>query len=189
MSDADHTAIPSQTVGPFFHCGLATDESLGRMASEGIANRIRLRVRVLDGDGVAVPDGLIELYQADAEGRYPAGVVSGHGAAFTGFGRLATDEDGVCVFDTVRPGAVTGDGTNVQAPHILVCLFARGLLRHLHTRTYFAGDIGHDRDPVLRLVPADRRPTLMAHPTAGTPDGWDFVIRLQGEDETVFFDL
>ena len=188
-------ATPSQTVGPFFHFGLATDATLGDVArDEARGERIRLRVTVQDGEGSPVPDALIELYQADADGRYRA-------APFTGFGRLPTAADGTCVFETIRPGPV-GDGRGAtQAPHVNVCLLARGLLRHLYTRVYFAGDAGQDADPVLALVPPDRRRTLMAtcldddQTTPGgaralaSPPVWAIVIRLQGDEETVFFDL
>jgi protocatechuate 3,4-dioxygenase alpha subunit len=92
------------------------------------------------------------------------------------------------VFDTIRPGAVS-DGRGTQASHINVCVFARGLLRHVYTRVYFTGDPNLDRDPILALVPAGRRATLLASPAAGEPGTWAWVIRLQGGDETVFFDL
>jgi protocatechuate 3,4-dioxygenase alpha subunit len=173
-------ATPSQTVGPFFHVGLTADSALGPVAPHGVSGeRLRLRVRVLDGDGEPVPDAMIEIYQADAGGNYAQ-------PPFTGFGRLPTDEHGTCVFDTIRPGAVWVGG---QAPHVNVCVFARGLLRYLYTRIYFAGDVGLDSDPLMTLVPPDRRHTLLAAPASGQGDAWEFTIRLQGEDETVFFDI
>jgi protocatechuate 3,4-dioxygenase, alpha subunit len=190
MSDeARPIASPSQTVGPFFHFGLATDARLGCVsASHEAGERIRLRVRVVDGDGVPVPDALVELYQADAGGTYPPSS-DPNPAAFTGFGRQATDADGSCAFETIHPGAVDSGQLGRQASHITVCLLARGLLRQLYTRIYFAGDAGHDRDPVLALVPVDRRETLIATRAPDSSDVWDFVIRLQGERETVFFDF
>jgi protocatechuate 3,4-dioxygenase alpha subunit len=172
-------ATASQTVGPFFHFGLAAGAPLGRIApGDAPGERLSLRVRVVDGDGAPVPDALIELYQADSSGRYGQ-------PAFDGFGRLATDADGVCAFETVRPGAIA-DGGDLQAPHINVCLFARGMLRHIFTRFYFADDPMLAGDPVLSLVPEARRGTLIAHQADGA---WAFVIRLQGDGETVFFDL
>jgi protocatechuate 3,4-dioxygenase, alpha subunit len=178
--EARPVATGSQTVGPFFHFALTASPALGTMAPEGAAGeRIRLHVRVLDGDGAPVPDAMIEIYQADAGGAYGR-------PPFTGFGRLPTDEHGACVFQTVRPGAVP---VGVQAPHVNVCVFARGLLRHLYTRIYFAGDVGLDSDPLMAVVPDDRRPTLVAAPIGGRQDEWEFTIRLQGEQETVFFDL
>jgi protocatechuate 3,4-dioxygenase alpha subunit len=186
-------ATPSQTVGPFFHFGLAENASLGRLAGPRTnGERITLRIRVLDGDGLPVPDSLIELWQADADGRYvrPAGTGSINTPPdFTGFGRLPTSADGSCVFETIRPGRVADADGVLQASHIDVCAFARGLLRHLYTRIYFAGDGGLETDAILALVPPDRRQTLMAtQASSGSPE-WTFDIRLQGDGETVFFDL
>jgi len=188
----------SQTVGPFFHFGLAANTTLGCLVQAHTAGeRIRLRVRVLDGDGVPVPDALVELYHADANGRYPqpdgiAGMTGendrGFGA-FCGFGRLPTNTEGTCVFETIRPGAVAGDGGALQAPHINVCLFARGLQHHLYTRMYFEGDSALASDEMLALVPANRRATLIASPDPADSGLWTFNVRLQGKDETVFFNL
>ena len=187
--DVRPIASPSQTVGPFFHFALAPDTTLGRMADPARSGeRIQLRVRVLDGDGAPVPDALVELYQADDAGKFPA-TSDRASAPFPGFGRLPTDADGWCTFETIRPGSVDGGSLGAQAAHINVCLLARGLLRQLYTRIYFAGDRDLDRDPILGLVPSDRRDTLVASRASEPGDSWDFVIRLQGERETVFFDL
>lgn len=185
------TATSSQTVGPFFHFGLAADPSLGRLAlPDTPGEHIALRIGVFDGDCAPVPDALIEIWQADANGTYvrPA---NSEGATrpegFCGFGRLPTDANGTCVFVTIIPGMVEGEHGLRQAPHINVCLFARGLLRQLYTRIYLADAGALNADPILRLVPPERRHTLVAR-EAG--DGaWSFDIRLQGENETVFFDL
>jgi protocatechuate 3,4-dioxygenase alpha subunit len=164
-------ATSSQTVGPFFHVGL-TALAEGRVVSPGKGNQIELLITVTDGDGQPVPDAIVELWQA-------------HGAA-SAFGRMPTSEDGTSVFTTVRPEH--GDqAVPPQAPHINVCLFARGLLRHLHTRIYFAGDPALAADPVLALVPEDRRATLLATPDAADSGRWQFHVRLQGPEETVFF--
>ncbi len=185
------TATPSQTVGPFFHRGLADNIALGCLVQPDTkGERIRLRVRVLDGDGVAVNDALVELWQADADGQYvrpsdPSTLLSAPG--FCGFGRLATDVDGVCTFETIRPGRIVAENGQVQASHINVCLFARGLLRQLYTRIYFEHDPDLTTDAVLARVPEERRRTLLAR-TSGAGD-WTFDICLQGENETVFFDL
>jgi protocatechuate 3,4-dioxygenase alpha subunit len=182
-------ATPSQTVGPFFHFACGTDPALGRLTVPGLAGEpIRLRVRVLDGDGAPVNDALVEIYQADASGRYPRGDEA-PASGFSGFGRLATDTDGVCVFETIRPGAVAGATGATQAPHVNICLFARGLLHHLYTRAYFDGDAALSNDPVLACVPADRRDTLTARREAAGLSTWTFDIHLQGDRETVFFDL
>lgn len=188
MSGSDPLiASSSQTVGPFFHVGPGASGKGGVVAGPGVpGERVRLRVQVLDGDGAPVNDAMIELQQADASGAVPAPPPrpDDPAPAFVGFGRLATSEDGTCCFDTIRPGATAPD----QAPHITVCLFMRGLLRHLVTRVYFEGDPALERDAILALVPAGRRPTLLAKP-AGDGATWDFVVRLQGNGETVFFDV
>jgi protocatechuate 3,4-dioxygenase alpha subunit len=190
MNDVENpplVASASQTVGPFFHIGPgADDRQVGVVATPDVPGaRVRLRIRVLDGDGVPVPDALIELRQADAHGRYTGPVGPGEPPpAFAGFGRLATSADGWCDFDTIRPGA-PGVG---QAAHVTLCVFMRGLQRHLYTRVYFEGDAALDRDPILAIVPAERRSTLVARP-AGDQVTWELIIRLQGERETVFFDV
>lgn len=181
------TATPSQTVGPFFHFGLADDPALGRMAAPGTdGTPIRLRIVVTDGDRSPVPDALIELWQADAAGHYSAPAAKPP-AGFSGFGRLPTGADGTCVFETILPGRVPDGRGGLQAAHVNVCFFSRGLLRQLYTRIYFAGAPGLDDDPILTLVAEDRRRTLLAQPDAS--GGWTFDIRLQGDGETVFFDL
>jgi protocatechuate 3,4-dioxygenase alpha subunit len=183
---ASLVATPSQTVGPFFQVGLGATDALGSLVSaDARGEPVRLQLRVLDGNGAPVPDCLVEIYQPDGEGHYGR-------APFSGFGRLATRADGSCVFETIRPGRATDGRGGVQAPHVNVCLFARGLLRQLYTRIYFAGDPDLDRDPVLALVPAERRSALHALAIDGPADAprvWEFVIRLQGERETPFFDL
>ncbi|MEO8592861.1 MAG: protocatechuate 3,4-dioxygenase subunit alpha [Candidatus Solibacter sp.] len=175
----------SQTVGPFFHFAL-TDGELGTVAGEDVpGERIRLEIEVVDGDGGhVVHDGVLELWQADSMGRYAQS-----SADFRGFGRLATDDHGCCTFQTIKPGRVPGPEGRTQAPHINVIVFARGLLKHLHTRIYFAGDPANGEDAVLALVPEERRGTLLAQPVEGQPGNWQFRIRLQGDGETVFFDV
>ena len=202
MSEGPHPiATSSQTVGPFFHFGLTANENLGLIASPDTpGEHIQLRVRVLDGAGEAVPDAVIEIYQADAEGRYPDSTQPSARSAevaspeprrrgiFSGFGRLPTGADGSCQFQTIKPGVVRTNGIE-QAPHLNVCLLARGLLRQVYTRIYFKDDPALAADPILTLVSADRRSTLLAEPSASEPSLWEFVIRLQGSEETVFFDL
>lgn len=184
----------SQTLGPFFNFALTANPSLGILAREGAeGERIRLAFRVVDGDGAPTPgDSLIELWQADARGRYAHARdprAAGRDLNFYGFGRLETDANGECVFETIKPGPVP-DGTGAaQAPHINVVVLARGLLKHLYTRVYFAGEPANAHDPVLALVPEERRATLLAKPAAGQPHTWSIEIRLQGEGETVFFDV
>ena len=186
-------ALPSQTLGPFFHLGLTANRELGFLAGPAaLGRRIRVRLRLLDGNDLAVPDGMIEIWQADAAGRYDHPADTRDQAPdpdFRGFGRLATDPSGCCLFHTVYPGPVPDGRGGCQAPHLNLTVFARGLLRRLSTRLYFAGDPALAADPVLSLVPEDRRATLLASPDPPQPDQWTFDIRLQGENETVFFDL
>jgi protocatechuate 3,4-dioxygenase alpha subunit len=184
----------SQTVGPFFNFALTPDRRLGILAREGAeGERIWLAFRAVDGDGIpARGDSLIELWQADARGRYAHAVdprASEADPNFYGFGRLETDSDGNCVFETVKPGPVPDGRGGMQAPHINVTVFARGLLKPVYTRVYFEGDPANAHDPVLDLVPVERRATLLARPAAGKHNTWFIEICLQGEAETVFFDV
>ena len=175
-------ASPSQTIGPFFHVAVDSDRLGCLVTGDTDGERIRLRIGVMDGDGLPVDDALVEIWQANGAGEYVS-------ANFIGFGRLATGEDGWCVFETIRPGAVAAGEDRRQAAHINVCILARGLLRHLHTRAYFDGDSALGNDPLLALVPHDRRDTLLARRSATASDVWEFVVHLQGDGETVFFDL
>lgn len=192
---------PSQTVGPFFlNCLLREDARRNVLVRpETAGERIRIEGRVLDGDGEPVPDALVEIWQADAAGRYhhPADIgadASAPDPAFLGFGRSGADDAGAYWFDTIRPGAVPFDADHsgrMQAPHISVMVFARGLLNSLATRLYFADDPANDADPVLALVPAARRETLLARRESSTTSGslYRFDIILQGAGETVFFNF
>jgi protocatechuate 3,4-dioxygenase, alpha subunit len=173
------TATPGQTIGPFFGYALPFDRC-NELVPPGSAGAIRLHGVVTDGAGAPVPDALLEIWQADADGVVPTatGSLRRDGWTFTGWGRAGTDEDGRYSFTTVKPGAVQPD----SAPFIAMTVFARGLLNRLFTRAYMPGDrIGQDR--LLSTVPADRRHTLVAVPDE---HGLRFDIRLQGEDETVF---
>ena len=186
MSGDPLIASSSQTVGPFFHVGPGASDRCGVMAPPDVpGERVRLRIQVLDGDGAPVNDAMVEVQQADATGACPTPAAPGDPPpAFSGFGRLPTSEDGTCCFETIRPGATAPD----RAPHTTLCLFMRGLLRHLVTYVYFDGDPALDRDAILALVPAARRGTLLAR-RSGDGVTWDFVVRLQGDRETVFFDV
>ena len=187
------TPTPSQTVGPYLHLGLTDTRSVSRIVGErGKGERVQLICRVLDGDGTPVPDAMIELWQADADGNYSRPDDSGSaqsGPAFRGFGRMATSEDGTCRFETIKPGRVPSVDGNFQAPHINVSVLGRGLLKRLATRIYFAGEAANASDPVLALVPESRRETLVAQQDPERPGGWRFDVRLCGESETVFFDV
>jgi protocatechuate 3,4-dioxygenase, alpha subunit len=192
---------PSQTVGPFFlDCLLRSDARRNVLVrSETVGERIRIEGQILDGDGAPVPDALVEIWQANSHGRYrhsvdTRGMPGDRGdvldPSFIGFGRSGTDETGRYWFETIRPGAVPFDDAELQAPHICVMVFARGLLNHLATRLYFEDEPANASDPILRRVPAERRATLVARPETvdrRTVYRWDIV--LQGAGETAFFAL
>ena len=200
---------PSQTVGPFFAYGLAPHsrcdwqpskiydwkDTVGAdlVTPDASGTRIRIEGRVLDGDGLPINDAMIEIWQADGQGRY-AHPRDDRGARpnskFKGFGRSSTDKAGVYSFDTIKPGSVPGPDGKPQAPHIVVCIFSRGMLRQVYTRIYFADEAANAADPILALVPEERRGTLIAHkgPQGNVPL-YTFDIRVQGDNETVFFDI
>ena len=186
---------PSQTVGPFFSPSLLRDDAPGNVLvqPETVGERIRIEGRVLDGDGAPVGDALVEIWQANSHGRYrhPADTQElPLDLAFGGFGRCGTEEDGRYWFETIKPGAVPFDEREHQAPHIAVTVFARGLLNHLVTRLYFEDEPANVADPILRLVPEERRTTLLARRAPDTdPPVYRFDIILQGEGETAFFNV
>ena len=186
----DFTPTPSQTVGPYLHLGLTDARSILRVAGDGAkGERVWLTFRVLDGEGVPVPDAMIEVWQADSEGNYAHHDAAEENAAFRGFGRLATEEDGSCTFETIKPGCVPGPGEATQAPHINVSILGRGILKRLSTRLYFGGEPANATDPVLALVPGNRRATLLARPDPARSDNWILDVHLRGKSETVFFDV
>jgi protocatechuate 3,4-dioxygenase, alpha subunit len=177
-------ATTSQTVGPYLHIGL-TWLITEKLAPAGVpGERVSIEGRVLDGDGKPVNDALVEIWQADSRGKYG-------GKRFRGFGRSATDNDGAFRFHTIKPGRVPGPAGKsqgqLQAPHILVHVFMRGQLKQLVSRIYFPGDAANARDPVLALVPAQRRATLIAR-KRDRKGVLEWNVILQGRDETVFFD-
>ncbi len=181
----------SQTVGPYLHLGLTviTRPDIAKDASKG--EKVMISGRVFDGEGQPIPDALLEFWQANADGKYahPDDTQSKSlDGGFIGFGRVPTDKEGRFSFATVKPGAVPGPGNSLQAPHIVVCLFMRGMLRHLYTRIYFSDEAANADDPVLGLIEdAVRRPTLIAERQGGKAEyQWD--IHMQGAKETVFFD-
>ena len=184
----------SQTVGPYFHLGLMRDGQSILVQADTKGERIAIEGLVTDGQGTPVTDAMIEIWQANAAGRYDHSTDTQDkplDPAFHGFGRTATDATGLYRFETIRPGAVPGRGNSLQAPHIAVTIFARGLLLHLTTRLYFAGEPLNDADPVLALVPDEAaRQTLIATPVAGAAiPTYRFDIRLRGDNETVFFEI
>ena len=183
-------ATPSQTVGPFFSIGL-DPLKVENLAGPGVTGeRVIIAGRVLDGDGVPVPDALLEIWQANAHGKYahpedqrPAKLQSG----FRGYGRVPTNDAGEFRFTTVKPGPVPGTNGQMQAPHLAVSVFMRGLLKQLVTRIYFPDEPANADDFILNLVEAPRRRTLIADRTSAANElQWNVI--LQGAHETVFFD-
>jgi len=194
-----HGQTPSQTIGPYFAYGL-TAEQYGyphnSIAGSDLrtpdvqGDQIRIEGRIFDGSGAVVDDAMVEIWQADPQGRYahPADSRGGN-VAFKGFGRsgTGTDAENRFVFETLKPGAVDDS----QAPHVSMIVFMRGLLSHLYTRIYFADEAdANAKDPVLQSVPAERRDTLIAQREERNGETvYRFDIHMQGDNETVFFDV
>ena len=182
-------ATGNQTVGPYLHIGLnwLVTENI---AGPGIAGeRFAIQGRVLDGDGAGVADAMIEIWQTNAHGKYAHPEDKQKKPlerGFKGFGRVPTDSKGMFKFTTIKPGSVPGPGGRIQAPHLLVSVFMRGLLKHLATRIYFPDEPANAKDPVLKLVPSNRRVTLIAKRKSKNKLEWDVV--LQGKSETIFFE-
>ncbi|MGN8545874.1 protocatechuate 3,4-dioxygenase subunit alpha [Bradyrhizobium sp. 13971] len=190
---------PSQTVGPYFKYGLTpngeyewNDAFTSNLLTPDVSGeRIRVEGTVYDGDGAVIPDCMLEIWQADAQGRFsdPQDARALPNSSFKGFGRCGTDKSGGYAFDTIKPGVVPDADGKPQAPHILLAVFARGMLLHLYTRIYFDDEAGNAGDSTLALVPAERRATLIARRKAGAGNAYTFDVHLQGDNETVFFDV
>jgi protocatechuate 3,4-dioxygenase alpha subunit len=181
---------PSQTVGPYLRIGLTWLNRDNLAGPEVTGERVAVEGRVFDGDGKPIDDALIEVWQANSHGKYahpddPQDKPIEPG--FSGFGRIPTDEQGRFRFTTIKPGRVPGPGGEPQAPHLVISVLARGVIKRLATRMYFPDDPANATDPVLRLVPAERRATLIAK--RGREGVLEWNVRIQGEDETVFFDV
>lgn len=193
MSQQREVQTPSQTVGPFFHYGLLTRPDMNILVNDQTkGERIYIKGQVLDGAGEPVPDAMLEIWQADANGFFNhAADPNRHQADpnFKGFGRADTVNNGAFMFKTVKPGAVCYDENRYQAPHINVRVFSRGMLTHAYTRLYFSDEqAANEHDPVLNLVEPERRTTLIAYrEEAGDLPTYCFNVVLQGEHETVFF--
>ena len=188
-----HAATPSQTVGPFFRLGMDHPEWSDLTAGGPRGDKIAIEGRVLDGDGAPVPDAILEIWHANAEGRYDHPEDARSDArpdpGFRGFGRAMTDDACHYRFTTIRPGRVPGPGGALQAPHVNLTIFARGLLKQLVTRIYFADEPSNQADPVLSGIgdAAARRSLLAVRQPGGA--GYRFDVVLQGEGETAFFDI
>ena len=183
-------ASTSQTIGPYLRIGLEWMQ-VEDMASKGVAGeRVSIRGRIVDGDGKPVNDAAVEIWQANGHGRYAHADDKQDKpleASFRGYGRSLTDDSGAFRFNTIKPGGVPGPGGKLQAPHLSVTIFMRGLLKQLQTRIYFPDDPANAQDPILALIPGERRSTLIARRTADGTLEWNVV--LQGKNETVFFDF
>ena len=185
----------SQTVGPFFGPTLLREDAIRNVLTqpETSGERIRIEGRVLDGDGMPVPDAMVEIWQANAHGRYNHSADRGPASldpSFLGFGRSGTTEEGSYWFETIKPGRVPFYQDKLQAPHICVTVFSRGLLNHLVTRLYFEDEQTNTEDPILLCVPDERRSTLLAR--RENHEGmivYRFDIIMQGAGETAFFNL
>jgi len=189
---------PSQTVGPYFAYGLTSQGqydwndafSNNLVTADTSGDRIRVEGQVFDGDGVPTPDCMLEIWQADSQGRFsdPQDKRAQPNSSFKGFGRIGTDGKGGYAFDTIKPGQVADPDGKMQAPHLSLAVFARGMLLHLYSRIYFEGEAANAADPVLALVPAARRHTLIAKRQSRN-GVYRFDIHMQGDNETVFFDV
>jgi protocatechuate 3,4-dioxygenase, alpha subunit len=182
---------PSQTVGPYFAIGLTklTTRDIAGPDLEG--ERVTIRGRVLDADGKAIPDAVLETWQANAHGRYHHPEDTQEKPlqpGFKGWSRIPTDADGAFSFTTIKPGAVPGPEGQIQAPHIAVAVGMRGLLKHVVTRIYFPDDPRNEADPILKLVEPSRRSTLIAKQVSGEAGVLEWNVICAGENETVFFD-
>ena len=184
-------ATASQTVGPFFRIGLRW-QYVDNLAGNGVAGQqFDIAGQILDADGQPIPDAILELWQANAHGKYAHPEDTQEKPierTFTGFGRIPTTEDGSFRFTTIKPGQVPGPDGKLQAPHILVSVFMRGLLRRLVTRLYFPDEPANEDDFALNLVESSRRFTLIAQKSVTNPTQLVWNIVMQGPNETVFFD-
>lgn len=182
---------PSQTVGPYFAIGL-TKLTTREIAGPGVeGGRVTIRGRVLDADGAPVDDAVLETWQANAHGKYDHpedGQQKPLQKGFRGWGRIPTGVDGGFSFTTIKPGEVPGPAGQMQAPHIVVAIGMRGLLKHVVTRIYFPDEPGNVADPILKLVEPERRSTLIAKAIPGKPGLLEWNVICAGENETVFFD-
>jgi len=183
-------ATPSQTVGPFFSIGLDPLRAENLAAPGVTGERVTIHGRVLDGDSLPVPDAVLEIWQANAHGTYAHPEDQRDQkleSDFIGFGRVSTNDAGEFRFTTVKPGPVPGPGNKMQAPHLAVSVFMRGLLNRLVTRIYFPDEPANAQDFGLSLVEEARRATLIARRTS-LANQLEWNVMLQGAGETVFFD-
>lgn len=178
-------STPSQTVGPFFSIGFAWLDRTDLTSGTDAGTPLTIRGRVIDGAEQPVPDAVLEIWQADSNGQYSEPERANQ---FFGFGRVPVDSEGRFRFTACKPGSSCGPHNALQAPHLVLSLFMRGLLKRLITRIYFPEDPANESDPVLLLVPAHRRHTLIARWESAKSGTLVWDVHLQGDKETVFFD-
>jgi protocatechuate 3,4-dioxygenase alpha subunit len=185
-------ATSSQTVGPYFRIGLRWLNH-DNLVGEGVSGeRVTIQGRVFDGDGAPVRDSILEIWQANSHGKYDHPEDTQDKPlepGFKGYGRVPVNDEGMFRFATIKPGPVPGPHGKDQAPHLVVSVFMRGVLRRMVTRIYFPDDPQNPSDFILNLVEPSRRATLIAKKTASGPGALEWNVVLQGDDETVFFDL
>ena len=189
--NASNVPTASQTVGPFFSIGLCprTLDHLVPAGRRADAQVFSVSGHVFDGDGKGVPDAILEIWRADENGEYGNFGDSVAEGVPEGFARIATSDEGRFEFRTIKPGATKGDNGQRNAPHLVVVVFMRGLLRQLFTRIYFPQEQANAADPVLQLVPTERRRTLIAESAKHSESDLSWNVHLQGDAETVFFDI
>jgi protocatechuate 3,4-dioxygenase alpha subunit len=181
-----------QTAGPYFRIGLERlfQDDIARPGVQG--ERVSIHGRIVDGDGIPIPDAAIEIWQANAEGKYahPADTQDKPlEQSFSGFARIPTDDQGFFRFTTIKPGSVPAPDGRPQARHLVVGVLMRGLLKGLVTRAYFPGEPLNAQDPVLNLIESTRRKTLILNQSPERKDLFTWEIHMQGEHETVFLDF
>ncbi len=186
------TPTASQTVGPYFHIGLSAMSIPVVAGPAARGARVTIGGRIFDSEGRPIPDALLETWQADAAGVYARREDVGidpRPTRFLGIGRVATGDDGAFSLTTIKPGRVPCTGNVFQAPHLAVCIFMRGMLRHLVTRIYFPDEASNGEDPVLQSVDPERRATLIANAISQNAASLEWDIHCGGLHETVFFDV
>jgi protocatechuate 3,4-dioxygenase, alpha subunit len=179
-----------QTVGPFFQIGLELLMNADIAGPDVPGEHITLEGQVFDGDRVPIPDAVIEIWQANSDGKYAHPEdwqAKPLHAGFRGYGRVGTDDSGSFRIRTIKPGTTPGPDGSRQAPHLEISVLMRGLMKRLLTRIYFPDEPANENDPILSLVPAARRQTLVARACGGGLFRWD--VLMQGDNETVFFDV
>jgi protocatechuate 3,4-dioxygenase alpha subunit len=181
-----------QTVGPFFNIGMKSRYAADLTNANTVGERVTISGRIFDGDDAPIPDAVMEIWQANAYGKYAHPEDTQEkpvDPAFSGYGRIPTGDQGQFAFTTIKPGSVSLPAATPQAPHLSISLMMRGLLRRLTTRIYFPNEPLNDRDQILQLVELERRKTLILIPDPNRAGHFHWDVHMQGDAETVFFDF